>query len=213
MGREDVELRTGSTGSKRPYVVGALVGGGAVALLLVGVLVGSNLGGLGSEEAGTQTDDGPCDPSEAGCAAREAATEHDVRPENEATNLSLTGEVRLSRGDDMLPRYGRDCGNRPGCRQAESGRGHACFGIANFDDISPGMEIVVSDGTGRTVAVGRLEEGYTTGDDYETPCVLPFAVEDLTIADFYRVELGTRGAFRYSYEELEAQDWQVDYDL
>lgn len=53
--------------------------------------------------------------------------------------MSLTGEVRLSRGDDMLPRNGRGCGNGPGCREGESDRGHACFGIVNLDDISPGM--------------------------------------------------------------------------
>lgn len=58
---------------------------------------------------------------------------------------------------------------------------------------------------------GRLEVGYTTSDDYETPCVREFAAEGLPVADFYWIELATRGAFRYSYDELEAQEWQVNW--
>lgn len=84
-----------------------------------------------------------------------------------------------------------------------------CVGTGGYNDIAPGVSVTVRDGSGSTLATGRLGEGEAlTG----LGCTYKFNVE-VPDAAFYRVEVSHRGELEYSKAELENADWKVDASL
>jgi hypothetical protein len=93
-------------------------------------------------------------------------------------------------------------GARPGSR---------CTGENGYGDLGAGAQVVLTDDRGTTLSTGRLSDGEFDG----LGCVFSFALEDVTRADFYRLEIagGSRGQLQYSYDELADGDWSLQLSL
>lgn len=99
-----------------------------------------------------------------------------------------------------------------------------CFGSGGYDDFGPGMNVTVRDGQGDVVGVGSTEslseadrtgvwaDDVTFSEDSSVSCVVKFTV-DVKPAEFYSVEVGSRGDLTYSAAELEAAGWHVELSL
>lgn len=84
-----------------------------------------------------------------------------------------------------------------------------CVGTGGYNDIAAGVSVTVRDGTGSTLATGRLGKGEALagiGCTYKFDVVVPDA-------DFYRVEVAHRGELEYSKAELERNDWKFEASL
>jgi len=92
------------------------------------------------------------------------------------------------------------------------GDGGFCFGDGGYDDIRTGLRVVVADGNGKTLATGSL--GDSRYNASERDCVFPVIVTTpLPKADFYSVEVGSRGDLTYSYDEMVQRNWAVAFTL
>jgi hypothetical protein len=81
----------------------------------------------------------------------------------------------------------------------------SCTGWKGFDDIRGGTEVVVTDASGKTVAVGELATGHATGitNDTATGCRLGFSITGIPPGvGPYGVEIGHRGATHYAQGSL-----------
>lgn len=89
--------------------------------------------------------------------------------------------------------------------------GQECFGAGGAADIAPGAQVVVTDASGRTVAVGKMEMGRTTehkrykNPRYDEQCVVPFTVSDVPSGEkFYGIKVGQRPATQETEAEMRA---------
>jgi hypothetical protein len=85
-----------------------------------------------------------------------------------------------------------------------------CEGSGGYDDISEGTQVTVSDGSGKTIALGSLRAGRQV-DRFR--CTLDFSIAGVPDADFYKVEVAHRGALTFSKQELASKGWQVEATL
>ena len=85
-----------------------------------------------------------------------------------------------------------------------------CRGTGGYDDIKSGLSVTVRDGSGSILGTGRLGDGRKPGSSW---CTFEFSVGGLSEADFYSVEVGSRGEMTYSFEEMENYDWEVAFTL
>jgi hypothetical protein len=82
--------------------------------------------------------------------------------------------------------------------------GIACDGTSEaagggYSDVATGVQVVVSDSAGKTIAVGALSRGATKGQS----CVMPFTVGGVPAGKgFYGVEIGHRGRLQYPEADL-----------
>jgi hypothetical protein len=112
-------------------------------------------------------------------------------PSNTGEELVYTiqGEFSLSgsSGDEFSIRNGR------------------CTGLGGFDDIYVGAQVRVTDESGALLGLGTLED-----DPDSRRCDFVFVVE-VPEARFYMVAAGHAGRQgpSYSFEEMEANDWEV----
>lgn len=81
-----------------------------------------------------------------------------------------------------------------------------CIGSGGFDDLGGRMEVVVSDGAGNTLAVGEAGSGIYQPS--RNACVFQFSV-DVPRAEFYAIRVGQREGPTYTFEDLEADNWEV----
>lgn len=94
-----------------------------------------------------------------------------------------------------------------------SGIGHQdnrCWGEDGYDDIKAGAQVIVRDGTGRTLAVGELQAGTRRS---QVECRFDFSVSGVAEAEFYTVEVSHRGEVQFSAAELEASGWVAELSL
>lgn len=97
--------------------------------------------------------------------------------------------------------------------------GTSCYGAGGYEDLRQGAAVIVKDDKGATVATGRLGEGTNlipagaTARDASEGCRFQFEVPDVPKRDFYEVSVTHRGGVTKSYEELTADDWQVQLTL
>jgi len=96
-------------------------------------------------------------------------------------------------------------------RDANYVTGRACLGKRGYGDIRPGADVVVMDGAGAILAIGRLEPGVVMSGG--VTCRLEFVVENVPDVDFYTLEVANRQAPSYSRAEMEAQDWTVELSI
>jgi predicted porin len=93
----------------------------------------------------------------------------------------------------------------------------ACWGTGGYDDIENGLRVVVTDGSGETLATGQLANAtYVQNETYPILGECRFDIEmgtPLPNADFYTVSVGRRGETTYSHEELADEGWNVAYTL
>lgn len=97
-------------------------------------------------------------------------------------------------------------------RAGTGARTQFCAGTGGYDDIRPGVRVVVRDGDGSTLATGQLEYDAEADEATEDECPLVFEV-DVPRSEFYAIEVGRRGELTYSFEEMETQGWRVDATL
>lgn len=84
--------------------------------------------------------------------------------------------------------------------------GGACQGAGGYSDMVEGGQVVVTDASGKTVAVGSLGAGHH-GGGYGA-CVFPFTVEDVPSGvGPYSVEVTHRG--KIAFTEDEASDIEL----
>lgn len=87
-----------------------------------------------------------------------------------------------------------------------------CFtSSTGYADISPGAAVVVEDGSGTTLATGRLSEP-TQHPQIKAQCTWSFSLL-VPDADFYRLTIGGRDPLTYSSAELKTLDWTVNLKL
>jgi len=85
-----------------------------------------------------------------------------------------------------------------------------CRGSGGYSDIRSGVTVTAKDGTGRTLATGRLGPGTR---ESIISCVFEFEVPGIAQSDFYSFEVGRRGELTYSHAEMEAARWTVGFEL
>lgn len=74
-----------------------------------------------------------------------------------------------------------------------------CVGQGGYSDIKVNVQVVVTDGAGKTVGIGRAENFTNKG----LFCAYEFLVPDVPAGlDFYGVEVSKRGRVQYSEEQL-----------
>lgn len=103
----------------------------------------------------------------------------------------------------------------------DAGDGDACEGRAGYayGDLGAGAQVTVRNGSGVTLALGRLGMGKLSGviGTSITPagagtCTMPFEIE-VPGSDFYEIEVSHRGGLQYSEAEMEQMDWTVSLSL
>lgn len=85
---------------------------------------------------------------------------------------------------------------------ADAGKGFSdtgCRGTGGYSDLAEGTPVAISDASGKTIAIGRLETGRVSGAD----CVFPFHVS-VPRSDFYGIEVSHRGVVKYSRAEVQS---------
>lgn len=89
----------------------------------------------------------------------------------------------------------------------------ACAGTGGYSDIAVGLGVVVTDQDGRTIGTGRLTHDGIEDVGDEDFCAFAFTVPVADPAEFYAIEVGSRGELTYSHEELESMGWEVTATL
>jgi hypothetical protein len=84
--------------------------------------------------------------------------------------------------------------------------GHNCAGTAGYDDIKAGLQVTVKNEAGTVIGTGEFGSGTITIDG---PCEFHFAVPNVPKAAFYQIEAGHRGMIRYSYAQMQDNNWKV----
>jgi hypothetical protein len=89
-------------------------------------------------------------------------------------------------------------------------------------DASPslraGAPVVVKDVAGSTIASGELEEGEIVDLTFaeHNGCRFPFTIEDVPVSAYYQIDISddsARTGASFSYDELEAMDWFVEWGV
>jgi hypothetical protein len=104
--------------------------------------------------------------------------------------------------------------------------GKPCSGSGGYSDLRGGSGVVVKDGQGIVIAKGSLGSGVGVAErqDCGAPgehplcdpmggrvCKFSFTVEAIPRSEFYVVDMGKRGQFTYSFDEIQSQGWGVEY--
>lgn len=86
------------------------------------------------------------------------------------------------------------------------GPGQPCAVGGGYADIRAGAQVVVTDASGRTLALGELGDGKLRLPDLDVwgtrSCVFPFSVQVPGGHDFYGIEVTHRGMVRFTAEQL-----------
>jgi hypothetical protein len=91
-----------------------------------------------------------------------------------------------------------------------------CYGTSGYEDIQPGVQVVVRSGSNKILGKGRLGRGVGVSagsSQYPMICVFRFNVGGLTDSKFYAIEVGHRGELTYSRRELDKKHWKVVFSL
>lgn len=79
--------------------------------------------------------------------------------------------------------------------------GHCDTGLPGFTDIHGGTQIIVTDGAGKTLAIGRLGSGTAMK---KSLCLYDFSITDVPGGEgFYGIEVAHRGRVQYSRADLD----------
>jgi hypothetical protein len=88
-----------------------------------------------------------------------------------------------------------------------------CSGEGGYSDIRPGLQVTVKNGSGSIIGKSSLGPNEYSGENANVVCKYSFKINNVPKADFYQIEVGSRGALSYSFEELRKQDWNVAFSL
>jgi len=83
-----------------------------------------------------------------------------------------------------------------------TGLAGSCEGTGGYDDLAPGAQVVLTDASNRTLAIGSV--GYGTGSVLgDKTCTLPFEVDKVPAGKkFYGLQIGHRSAVQYTEAEI-----------
>ena len=125
-----------------------------------------------------------------GCGAAQTQASPSPRPSPLPQTFTVNGAITLNQGDFI------------------SAADDSCVGTGGYDDLQPGAQVVITDPTSTTVAVGQITAGSVIGDDDGIQsCVLGFKVEDVPSGKkFYGVEVTHRGRLQYSEDEVQRSE-------
>lgn len=87
--------------------------------------------------------------------------------------------------------------------------GSSCEGDGGYSDIGPGTPVTVKNEKGEILDSSVLG----TGTGTRSRCTFEFTLKVPDTAKFYTFEVGRRGELSYSRAELEAQGWEVGFNL
>jgi len=81
-----------------------------------------------------------------------------------------------------------------------------------------GTPVVVKDVAGSTIATGKLEAGEIVDLTFaeQNGCRFAFTIEDVPVSAYYEIEVSddsARTAATFSYDELEALNWFVEWGV
>lgn len=82
-----------------------------------------------------------------------------------------------------------------------------CFGTSGLSDVRGEMDVVVKDGKGEILAIGKTEKGK---DVDNATCAFAYKVENVPVRNIYTIEVGRRGSVVFSADELEKKKWVAD---
>lgn len=86
-----------------------------------------------------------------------------------------------------------------GAYEAEDRFGAPCQGDGGYSDIRAGAQVAVRDASGKVVAVGRLEQGYSSFNS----CTANFTLKDVPGGEeFYGVTIADRNELQYTKAQL-----------
>jgi hypothetical protein len=85
-------------------------------------------------------------------------------------------------------------------------------GTGGYNDVGPGMAVVVRDNDGRVIGTSALDPGGEAIENYA--CEWTAVVEDVpTGEDYYSISVGRRGEQVYTGDQLEERDWEINLTL
>ena len=91
-----------------------------------------------------------------------------------------------------------------------------CYGVGGYDDMSPGQQVRILNGSGDVIGVAELSNGVFQKSGtifsyiHQDACTFSAKVE-LPYADVYQIE--GRGNWTVTFEELKESDWILDLEL
>jgi hypothetical protein len=84
-----------------------------------------------------------------------------------------------------------------------------CQGTSGYDDVERGLQVTISDQSGTVIGTGALDSGQVL----EAGCVFRFEVNNIPVANFYKVAVGRRGEISYSLDQMKQMSWSVELSL
>jgi hypothetical protein len=129
----------------------------------------------------------------AGCRGNDAKEQPQATSTTEERH-SLSGTFLLNgtKGEEFL--------------EGEAG---SCSGTSGYDDIEDGAQVTVTNEANTVIGTGYLERS----ENIDLACRFYFTVPNLPVAKFYSIEVSHRGQVRYSYEQMQGENWNVSLDL
>lgn len=92
-------------------------------------------------------------------------------------------------------------------------KGDACHGLGGYTDMTAGADVTVKDGHGDLLATGELSGGRISESiDTLSSCEFTFEVK-VPDADFYSIEVSSRGEVDFSKKDLASNDWTAELSL
>jgi hypothetical protein len=86
----------------------------------------------------------------------------------------------------------------------------SCHGTDGFDDLVEGAQVLVLNGSGDILVVGRLQDGLSLST-YQ--CQFHFRVPNVPDSPIYTVRVGNRNGPTYSADDLDALNWTVELSI
>jgi hypothetical protein len=96
-------------------------------------------------------------------------------------------------------------------------RSSCAGGSGGYNDVGPGMPVVIRNNDGQVIATGQLGGGgepVDVGIGPKVGCEWTAVVEDVPRGeDYYAIEVGSRGEQIYTGDQLEERGWSIDLSL
>jgi len=89
--------------------------------------------------------------------------------------------------------------------------GESCSGVGGYSDMNEGAQVTLRNGKDESLAIGQLGSGVY--DSTSRACVFKYTLTNVPKEDFYRVQVSHRGELEYSYDDMQANGWDIQSTL
>lgn len=122
----------------------------------------------------------------AGCTSARGAVHHHAAASKSADPVTVVGSVTVKRASIMTE-------DGPGTVCWTDGNAPAFGSPSPYDDVKAGAQVVITDASGKTLALGKLGDGTAVGASSETAdCRFDFTIYDVPGgSSFYGIKVGT----------------------